>query len=188
MDITGQYLNSFSIKGYPYDEELRVAIEASISVYDKSDTLQTHIVSKLNSKPIVIKSLMKTNLEDGIDLSAVVFETQVDEYHNESVCCLLPDKSATVEQEPDTIRQDQAKNKRNMPVQKLRLDCFTVRIPNTDSEEAISISSVHKANTESNGISNGNSLQKNWLPIQRNIKWKLLAKYWLPFQRNIKWK
>ena len=158
MDITGQYLNSFSIKGHHYDEELRVVIEASISVYDKSDTLQTRIVSKLNSKPIVIKSLMKTNLEDGIDLSAVVFETQVDDYNNESVCCPLPDKSAAVEQEPDTIRQHQAKNYRNMPVQKLRLDCFTVHIPNTDSEKARSSSSVHKSKTDANGISNGNSL------------------------------
>ena len=132
MDITGQYLNSFSIKGQPFDEEFKIVLEASISVYDKSGLLQTNIVSKLNSKPMAIKSMMKSQLKEGLDLTGVIFGEQEDE----EGCGQAPGKGATVRQKLDAKKQNEARTRRSAPAQKLRLDCFWAHLPDSDIENA----------------------------------------------------
>ena len=161
MDITGQYFSSFSIKGQPFDEEFSIVLEASISVYDKSGALRTNIVSKLNSKPIVIKSMMKSNLKDGLDLSGVVFGKQVDEYKSEHVSGQLHGKCATVREKLDAIKQNEASTRRSTPVQKLRLDCFWAHLPDNYVESTRPSSPVQTSQTGTNDNSTGISVSNN---------------------------
>ena len=166
MDTTGQYFSSFSIKGQPFDEEFRIVLEASILVYDKSGVLQTNKVSQLNSKQIVIKSMMKSNLKDGLDLSGVVFGKQVDEYQSEQVSGQLHGKSATVREKLDAIKQNEARTRRSTPVQKLRLDCFWAHSPENEVESTRPTSPVQTSQTDENDNSNNGNLTADGSHLQ----------------------
>ena len=168
MDITGQYFCSFSIKGQPYDEEFKIVLEALVSVYDKTGALQTNVVSKLASKPIIIKSLMKSSLKEGLELSEAVFEKQVDDYQTEPQWDPLIEENATVRQRLEAIKQYEVKAGRHKPVQKLRLDCFWIHLAENDTENARTTSPVKimQANTnrgesQRSSISNSGNLLIN---------------------------
>ena len=146
MDITGQYFCSFNIKGQPYNEEFKVVLEATVSVYNDLGELQARIISKLPSKQIVIKTLMKENLEQGLELSDVVFDKQIDEIQDVSVCKAVHryDETSSVK---SLLQRKQIRNGKDQQdtcisirnnikiLQKIRLDCFWVHLPDDGTKD-----------------------------------------------------
>ena len=144
MCITGQYFCSYDIKGMPYNKEFKVVLEASVSVYNDLGELQTCIVSKLHSKPIVVKSLIEKNTEQGLELSDVVFGKQCDEYQDFNTCKAMRkyDETLSVKSllERKLLKKKTIVDRKSQHdlsqwnyvkiLQNIRLDSFWINFPN----------------------------------------------------------
>ena len=143
MDLTGQYFCNFKVKGQNFDEEFKIVLEATVSVFDKNERLKKKLSSKLSSTQVLIKRMMKHNLERGFDLSKLVFGEQVSTYSDETT----PFKKTRSDIEntaEDSGERNMAKgihdntkntnsDKNNIQItQKLRLDCFWVHLPENE--------------------------------------------------------
>ena len=174
MDITGQYFCSFNIKGQPYNEEFKVVLEATVSVYNALGELQTRIISKLPSKQILIKTLMKENLEQGLELSDVVFDKQSDEIQNGNEPKAKNEHLGRV----GTNWQGKRFNNNNgrgqhgiiirnniYILQKIRLDCFWVHLPD-------------------DGIKNNSSTDTRGEDVSENPPITIIHKTVIPLETN----
>ena len=145
MDLTGRYFCSFSVKGQPFNEEFKVVLEATVSVYDKNGILKKRMSSKLSSKQVLIKHIMQENLEKGLDLSKVMFDKQIDSYCDEislfgrtglfgstdKTSCTAGERNLVSNNHDPTSSTDS--NRTDLQItQKLRLDCFWVHIPENE--------------------------------------------------------
>ena len=155
MDITGQYFCSFNIKGQPYNEEFKIVLEASVSVYNELGELQTCIVSKLPSKQIIIKTLMKESLEQGLELSDVVFDEQIDDCQDDSHCKAVHryDETSSVKGLLERKKIHESKDQQGVILrnnlnilQKIRLDCFWIHLPDAGTKDNDTIDGGVKEN------------------------------------------
>ena len=171
MELTGQYFCSFNIKGQNFDEEFKVVLEANVSVFDKNGRLKKQFTSKLSSKQILIRNMMKRNLERGFDLSKQVFGEQVSTCSDETTHFKETESGFENTAEDsgkrttakvihdDTKRTNSDKNSLGL-TQKLRLNCFWVHLPENElgnstesglSGETPSIA-VQQVTTDTSGV------------------------------------